>query len=100
MKKIFTLITVAFLATAASAQSTWTVDKAHSQVKFSITHLAVSDVDGKFKDLMQLLLLQNLISAMQNTRSLQKLLLLIQTMKDVTATLKALNFLMLKNSRL
>ncbi|QXV67307.1 YceI family protein [Mucilaginibacter sp. 21P] len=50
MKKIFTLITVAFLATAASAQSTWTVDKAHSQVKFSITHLAVSDVDGKFKD--------------------------------------------------
>ncbi|HEK19445.1 MULTISPECIES: YceI family protein [unclassified Mucilaginibacter] len=50
MKKIFTLLTVALFATAASAQSTWTVDKAHSHVTFTITHLAVSDVDGTFKD--------------------------------------------------
>ncbi|MFD0792896.1 YceI family protein [Mucilaginibacter litoreus] len=50
MKKIFTLLTAAFLIQAASAQSTWKVDKAHSHVKFTITHLAVSDVDGTFKD--------------------------------------------------
>ena len=50
MKKISTLLTLALFATAASAQSTWTVDKAHSHVKFTITHLAVSDVDGTFKD--------------------------------------------------
>src|SRR6187402_772963 len=51
MKKIFTLLTVAVLtATTAFAQSTWKVDKAHSRLQFTITHLAVSDVDGFFKD--------------------------------------------------
>jgi polyisoprenoid-binding protein YceI len=28
---------------------TWTVDKAHTNVKFSISHLVISDVDGRFK---------------------------------------------------
>jgi polyisoprenoid-binding protein YceI len=51
MKKIVFLLAVTFLAvTAVSAQSTWKVDKAHSQLKFTITHLAVSDVEGVFKD--------------------------------------------------
>ncbi len=50
MKKIFTLLTVALISTAAMAQSTWKVDKAHSRLQFTITHLAVSDVDGTFKD--------------------------------------------------
>ncbi|MCQ6958873.1 YceI family protein [Mucilaginibacter aquariorum] len=51
MKKILTLAAAAlFMQTAVFAQSTWKVDKAHSQVKFTITHLAVSDVDGNFKD--------------------------------------------------
>ncbi len=49
MKKIFILLASAFLYTAASAQTTWTVDKAHSNVKFTVTHLMVSDVDGVFK---------------------------------------------------
>ena len=50
MKKIFTLLTVALISTAALAQSTWKVDKAHSRLQFNITHLLVSDVDGRFKD--------------------------------------------------
>ena len=51
MKKIFTLAAVTlFMQTAVFAQSTWKADKAHSHVKFTITHLAVSDVDGTFKD--------------------------------------------------
>ena len=50
MKKIITLLTVATLSTAAFAQSAWKVDKAHSRLTFTITHLAVSDVDGSFKD--------------------------------------------------
>jgi polyisoprenoid-binding protein YceI len=50
MKKIITLLTVAALSTATYAQSTWKVDKAHSRLQFTITHLAVSDVDGSFKD--------------------------------------------------
>ena len=33
----------------ADAPSKWTIDKAHSNVKFTVTHLVVSDVDGSFK---------------------------------------------------
>ena len=50
MKKIITLLTIAALSTAAFAQSNWKVDKAHARVTFTITHMAVSDVDGSFKD--------------------------------------------------
>lgn len=50
MKKILILLAAAFSYTAASAQTTWSVDKAHSNVKFTVTHLMVSDVDGIFKN--------------------------------------------------
>jgi len=51
MKKIVTVLAAAlFMQTAVFAQSTWKADKAHSHVTFTITHLAVSDVDGTFKD--------------------------------------------------
>jgi len=50
MKKIFILLASAFLYTAASAQTTWTADKNHSNVKFTVTHLLVNDVDGTFKN--------------------------------------------------
>ncbi|NDC78600.1 MAG: polyisoprenoid-binding protein [Chitinophagia bacterium] len=37
-------------STTTSAQSTkWAVDKAHSNVKFTVTHMAISEVDGNFK---------------------------------------------------
>lgn len=49
MKKIILLAAVAIMNTAAFAQ-TWKVNKAHSHFTFTITHLAVSDVDGVFKD--------------------------------------------------
>jgi polyisoprenoid-binding protein YceI len=42
----------AILVTSAttSAQSTkWAVDKTHSNVKFTVTHMAISEVDGNFK---------------------------------------------------
>jgi polyisoprenoid-binding protein YceI len=51
MRKFLSVLAVAgFMQTAVFAQSTWKVDKAHSRVTFTITHLAVSDVDGYFKD--------------------------------------------------
>lgn len=50
MKKFIVLATVALFNTAAFAQTTWNSDKAHSRLQFTITHLAVSDVDGEFKD--------------------------------------------------
>jgi polyisoprenoid-binding protein YceI len=36
-------------ATSISAQTKWSVDKAHSSVKFSVVHMVVSEVDGNFK---------------------------------------------------
>jgi polyisoprenoid-binding protein YceI len=65
MKKIllFSVIVSAALLTAFAPNSsnssnpvypfvqagTWTVDKAHTNVKFSVSHLVISDVDGTFK---------------------------------------------------
>ena len=44
------LIKVTSGLTAAFAQLTWKNDKMHSRLQFTVTHLAVSDVDGSFKD--------------------------------------------------
>lgn len=38
------------MMTASSYAQTWTVDKAHARVGFTITHLMVNDVDGNFKN--------------------------------------------------
>jgi polyisoprenoid-binding protein YceI len=50
MKKIITLLAFIAMQSAVFAQGTWKVDKMHSSLKFTVTHLAVSDVDGVFKD--------------------------------------------------
>lgn len=49
MKKVFSFILFAFFSTSIFAQSTWTADKAHSQVSFGITHLGISEVEGLFR---------------------------------------------------
>jgi polyisoprenoid-binding protein YceI len=41
------LITV---STLTFSQTTWTVDKTHSKVGFSVTHLVITDVEGYFKN--------------------------------------------------
>ena len=46
--KILTLIAVIF-ATFTFAQSTYTLDKNHARLSFSVTHLGISHVDGIFK---------------------------------------------------
>jgi polyisoprenoid-binding protein YceI len=50
MKKSILLIAAALLSFGVFAQTTWTNDKMHSKIGFTITHLMVSDVDGIFKD--------------------------------------------------
>ena len=50
MKKLFTVFVGMSLTAAAFAQAGWTLDKAHSSVNFSVTHMVVSEVDGSFKD--------------------------------------------------
>lgn len=48
MKKVF-LSLVAGLVSLATFAQTWSLDKAHSNVGFTITHMMISDVDGSFK---------------------------------------------------
>jgi polyisoprenoid-binding protein YceI len=50
MKKTIILMAAALSSFGAFAQTTWTNDKMHSKLGFTITHLMVSDVDGIFKD--------------------------------------------------
>ncbi len=54
MKRNFSLALVmstvlSFAFHSTSAQTKWTVDKSHSNVKFAITHMVVSEVEGSFK---------------------------------------------------
>lgn len=50
MKKLITPIAAALLmVSAASAQVNWKVDGSHSKLGFSVTHMMVSETEGKFK---------------------------------------------------
>ncbi len=49
MKQSIVLIAaVMLIAISAFGQSTWTVDNTHSKVKFSVSHLIISEVEGNF----------------------------------------------------
>lgn len=51
MKRINSLmVMLVFAAGSAMAQTTWSIDKAHSKIGFSIPHMAISEVEGNFKD--------------------------------------------------
>src|SRR3569832_678911 len=43
------IMTTALLVAVVSYAQTWTVDKAHAKLGFTITHLMLSDVEGSFK---------------------------------------------------
>ena len=50
MNKMFILIAAILTMTVGViAQTTWTVDNVHSNVKFSVSHLIISEVEGSFK---------------------------------------------------
>jgi polyisoprenoid-binding protein YceI len=51
MKKIILLSTIALSLAAfvSKAQTNWNIDPVHSSVKFSVSHLTVSEVEGSFK---------------------------------------------------
>lgn len=50
MKKTSLFIAFLFTTLSVAAQSTWKLDKGHSNVGFSVVHMMLSDVDGKFSD--------------------------------------------------
>jgi len=45
---VFVLILIMGIS-SVFAQTKWTVDKAHSSVKFAVSHLVISEVEGSFK---------------------------------------------------
>lgn len=48
---IFLFLLASLLATSGNAQmTTWSLDKFHSQVKFSVSHLVIAEVTGRFTD--------------------------------------------------
>lgn len=50
MKKLNVLLALVFVAGAATAQTTWKIDKGHSKVGFTVTHMVVAETEGKFDD--------------------------------------------------
>jgi polyisoprenoid-binding protein YceI len=49
LKFLFAALLVLSSFISINAQSKWTVDKSHSKVQFSVTHLIISEVTGQFK---------------------------------------------------
>ena len=50
MKQLFLATAITLFSTALFAQTKWNVDNAHSSVKFTVTHLVISEVEGYFKN--------------------------------------------------
>ncbi len=44
-----TLVVVAVISVNAKAQTNWNVDASHSKLGFAVTHMMVSETEGKFK---------------------------------------------------
>jgi polyisoprenoid-binding protein YceI len=50
MKTTFkTLVAIAAISLSAKAQTNWNVDASHSKLGFAVTHMMVSETEGKFK---------------------------------------------------
>jgi polyisoprenoid-binding protein YceI len=51
MKRILSIALALLLSTlGASSQTSWKIDRAHSRVSFSVTHLVVAEITGSFTD--------------------------------------------------
>lgn len=49
MKSIVAAFGMLLVSTGLFAQTKWSVDPVHSSVKFSVSHLVISEVEGQFK---------------------------------------------------
>lgn len=50
MKKLNILLAALLVSGSVFAQTTWNIDKPHTKVGFSVMHMAVTEVEGKFND--------------------------------------------------
>lgn len=48
--RILTLLALVLYSTQTFAQTKWTVDKAHTNIKFTVTHMMIAEVDGEFQE--------------------------------------------------
>lgn len=49
-KRISLLILLLSISLSSFTQSTWELDKSHSDIRFTVTHMMISEVDGKFTE--------------------------------------------------
>jgi len=49
MKKLLVAAIILLFTLTINAQTKWIIDKAHSKVQFTVTHLVISEVTGNFK---------------------------------------------------
>ena len=49
MKKLIFSLVLVLAAFGINAQTKWNIDKVHSNVKFTVSHMVVSEVEGSFK---------------------------------------------------
>ena len=49
MKRMVFFLAFAFISSSLIAQTTWNVDPVHSSVKFTVSHMVISEVEGGFK---------------------------------------------------
>ncbi|MDT0645880.1 YceI family protein [Zunongwangia sp. F260] len=50
MKQLLSFLFIAFLSITTFAQTTWKADPSHTQLSFGITHLGISEVEGRFNE--------------------------------------------------
>ncbi len=50
MKRVNLLAAALFISGFAVAQTNWTIDKSHSNITFTVTHMVVAETSGSFRD--------------------------------------------------
>jgi Uncharacterized conserved protein len=50
MKKVNLLAAALLISGLAVAQTNWSIDKSHTNITFTVTHMVVSEMSGNFKD--------------------------------------------------
>lgn len=50
MKKLILVCGATIITSSAAFAQTWTLDKSHAKLGFSITHMKISEVEGSFKN--------------------------------------------------
>lgn len=48
--RILTLLALVLCSTQIFAQTKWALDKSHTNIKFTVTHMMISEVDGEFRE--------------------------------------------------